>query len=217
MSRYIKQLIARGEHQSQDFKFEISDARKIGRSLVAFANTDGGRLLLGVKDNGAIAGVRSEEEYFMLEAAADMYCKPSMPFVVNRFFVDRKTVLEIVVSKSEGTWYYAKDNHDQWKVYIRVNDQNFLANGVLLKVWARKNNPARGSRVRYSEKERLLFSYLNNHGSITMSRFCKVAKISRKLAEKVLVDLISIDLVDICFTETGTYYRLPGQKSSIDV
>lgn len=45
-----------------DFKFEISDSKKIARSLVAFANTDGGRLLIGVKDNGVISGIRSEEE-----------------------------------------------------------------------------------------------------------------------------------------------------------
>lgn len=54
---YLQQLIAEGEHQQQDFKFEISDARKIARSLSAFSNTDGGRLLIGVKDNGRIAGV----------------------------------------------------------------------------------------------------------------------------------------------------------------
>jgi len=63
----IKILIAQGEHQQLDFKFEISDAAKIARSLVAFANTDGGKLLIGVKDNGVIAGVRSEEEKFMIE------------------------------------------------------------------------------------------------------------------------------------------------------
>ena len=50
---YIHALIAEGEHQQQDFKFEISDARKIAKTLSAFANT---------KDNGKIAGVRSEEE-----------------------------------------------------------------------------------------------------------------------------------------------------------
>ena len=49
---YIHALIAEGEHQQQDFKFEISDARKIAKTLSAFANTDGGRLLIGVKDNG---------------------------------------------------------------------------------------------------------------------------------------------------------------------
>ena len=62
---YIHALIAEGEHQQQDFKFEISDARKIAKTLSAFANTDGGRLLIGVKDNGKIAGVRSEEEKYM--------------------------------------------------------------------------------------------------------------------------------------------------------
>ena len=63
---YIHALIAEGEHQQQDFKFEISDARKIAKTLSAFANTDGGRLLIGVKDNGKIAGVRSEEEKYMI-------------------------------------------------------------------------------------------------------------------------------------------------------
>jgi len=59
MSRYIQKLIEEGEHQRLDFKFEITDARRLARTLVAFANTDGGRLLIGVKDNGAVAGVRS--------------------------------------------------------------------------------------------------------------------------------------------------------------
>ena len=66
---YLQQLIAEGEHQQQDFKFEISDARKIARSLSAFSNTDGGRLLIGVKDNGRIAGVRSEEEIYKLNTS----------------------------------------------------------------------------------------------------------------------------------------------------
>ena len=51
----LHHLIAQGEHQQQDFKYEISDVRKIARTLSAFANTDGGRLLIGVKDNGKIA------------------------------------------------------------------------------------------------------------------------------------------------------------------
>ena len=57
-TQYIHKLVAEGEHEHQDFKFEISDARKIARSISAFANTGGGRLLVGVKDNGKIAGIR---------------------------------------------------------------------------------------------------------------------------------------------------------------
>lgn len=77
-TEYIQQLISEGEHIQQDFKFAISDARKIARSISAFANTQGGRLLIGVKDNGKIAGVRSEEEIYMIEAAARMYCRPQV-------------------------------------------------------------------------------------------------------------------------------------------
>ena len=80
----IEALIEQGEHQQLDFKFEVSDSKKIARTLSAFANTDGGRLLIGVKDNGNISGVRSEEEYYMIEAASKMYTRPEVPFRINR-------------------------------------------------------------------------------------------------------------------------------------
>ena len=73
---YIARLIEEGEHEHQDFKFAISDARKIARSISAFANNDGGRLLVGVKDNGVIAGIRNEEDIYVVEQAAGVYCSP---------------------------------------------------------------------------------------------------------------------------------------------
>ena len=41
---YIEQLITQGEHVHQDFKYQITDARKIARSISAFANNSGGQL-----------------------------------------------------------------------------------------------------------------------------------------------------------------------------
>jgi predicted HTH transcriptional regulator len=41
MNSYLKQMIAGGEGQELDFKFEISDSKKIARTLSAFANTGG--------------------------------------------------------------------------------------------------------------------------------------------------------------------------------
>ena len=94
---HIQHLIAQGEHQQLDFKFEISDAKKIAKTFVAFANTDGGTLLIGVKDNGAIAGVRSEEEKFMAESAAKMYCNPEVEFTSKEWVINKKVVLEIKI------------------------------------------------------------------------------------------------------------------------
>jgi len=55
-------MIREGEHVSQDFKYFLSDTRKIARTLAAFANSKGGRLLVGVKDNGNIVGLKHQEE-----------------------------------------------------------------------------------------------------------------------------------------------------------
>ncbi|HKJ41014.1 MAG TPA: ATP-binding protein, partial [Sunxiuqinia sp.] len=115
VSHYLSKLILEGEHQQQDFKYCISDARKIAKSLVAFANTNGGRLLIGVKDNGNIAGVRSEEEYYMVESAAKIYSKPEIDFSTRQHLVDKKTVLEVHIERSEKRPHFAKNDEGKWQ------------------------------------------------------------------------------------------------------
>lgn len=211
MQNYIRKLIEQGEHQEQDFKFAISDSKKIARSLVAFANTDGGKLLIGVKDNGAIAGVRSEEEYFMIEAAADMYSKPPIEFKTTKWQIEGKEVLEIDIEKSESGPHSAPDPDGNWKVYIRVDDKNLLANKILLRVWELQKRK-KASFIKYTEKEEFLLKYLTDNETITFSKFLKLAQIPRKKAEGILVNLILMNVVEIVFTEKTTYYKLKSPE-----
>ena len=117
-----------------DFKFKISDSKKIARTLVAFANTDGGRILIGVKDNGSIFGIKSEEEKYMIQTAADLYCQPQVNFQAKEWNVNGKKILEILVPKSKYHKHRAPDHCNKYKVYIRVKDQNIVANSILLKI-----------------------------------------------------------------------------------
>lgn len=204
---YIKRLISEGEHQRLDFKFEIADSKKIARSLVAFANTDGGRLLVGVKDNGAIAGVRSEEEFFMVEAAANMYAQPEVAFKTREWLVDGRPILEIVIPKSTLGPHSAPDKSGLWKVYVRVKDQNLLANRVLLKVWKARRQP-KGVLLRYTDSESALLKYLQQNSSITLSRFCKLEHISRNKGERILVNYILLNVIEMQITDKGVFYRL---------
>ena len=121
---YIYSLIAEGEHQQQDFKFEISDARKIAKTFSAFANTDGGKLLVGVKDNGRIAGVRSEEEMYMIETAAQLYCIPEIKYTMQVHYIEKRTVLEVDVKENVVKPVYAKDEYGKSWAYIRIADEN---------------------------------------------------------------------------------------------
>lgn len=89
---------------------------------MAFANTDGGRLLVGVKDNGKIAGIRTDEEYYMVEAAAKIYSDPPINFTTQQWQVEGKTVLEIQIEPSLTKPHFAKDENGKWLAYIRVDD-----------------------------------------------------------------------------------------------
>lgn len=206
-STSLKNRILDGEGLRQDFKFNISDSRKIARSLVAFANTEGGSLLIGVKDNGRIAGVRSEEEIYMLEAAANLYCRPVVKFEVREWEVENRKVLEAVIPESDQKPHYAQDKNGKWLAYIRYEDKNLLANKVFLEVLKRQNK-MENTVIRYSREENLLLSYLEEHEQITISAFMKLAKISKWKAQRILINLASVGIIHVNITPDAIYYTL---------
>jgi len=207
MVHHITRLIAEGEHQQLDFKFEIADAHKIARTLVAFANTDGGRLLVGVKDNGALAGVRSEEEYYMVESAARMYCRPAVDFTVKEWNLNKKTILEVTILKSRLRPHYAKQKEGEWLAYHRVGDQNFIVNRILHRVWKLQDAP-QGVLLKFTDAERTLLNYLENNPSVTVSKFIRLAGIKRNKAESILVRFILLKMIRMNFTENLTFFTL---------
>lgn len=91
--QYLRKLIEEGEHDQQDFKYKIQEAAKLARSVSAFANTRGGRLLIGVRDDGHISGVKSEEEIFMMHAAAFKYCTPESAIRFDTLHVEGRSVV----------------------------------------------------------------------------------------------------------------------------
>lgn len=206
----LYQLIAQGEHQQQDFKFCINDSRKIARSMVAFANTDGGRLLVGVKDNGKIAGVKSDEEFYMVEAAAHIYSSPKINFEVFEWEVEGKMVLEIVVQPSLSRPHYAKNDDKKWIAYTRKADENIKINIVQLKAWKLERNE-KGLMFTYDEPRRKLVNYLQQNEEITLSRFMKIAHISRFLAENILAEFLSMGCIVIEQEHKLVLYSLNNQ------
>lgn len=204
---YIHALIREGEHQQQDFKFEISDARKIAKTLSAFANTDGGRLLIGVKDNGKIAGVRSTEEQFMIEAAAQLYCQPVMDVNMQTYVAEGKTVLLVQVEESRLKPVYAKDECGRRWAYLRVKDENILATPVHLRVWQQESKPG-GELTEYTARESWLLSLLEQNGPLSLSKCCRLAHLPRRMAEQLLAKFIRYDLVEPVFEEHTFRFRL---------
>ena len=207
MSNYIKKLIEEGEHQMLDFKFEISDCKKIARTLVAFANTDGGRLLIGVKDNGNISGIRSEEEKYMIQTAAETFCQPIVKFEAKEWNINGKTILEVVVPKSNFHKHRAPDHNNIYKVYTRVKDQNIIVDKIILKIWKYQNNK-QDIKVTFNDAEMFLLKYLSTHKKITVEEFTKKAEINKKEAERIIVNFTLTHLIKYEITEKVIFFSL---------
>jgi predicted HTH transcriptional regulator len=210
MESYLRKLIKDGENQFLDFKYCVSDSRKIARTLSAFSNSDGGRILIGVRDNGSIAGIRSEEEIYMVDTAAHLFCRPEITYTIRQHATEGKTFLEVEVMKGSKRPYQVKDESGRWLAYFRHNDQNLLANRVLLQVW-RKEEKKKGVLVKFGEAENTLMDYLKGNGSVTLSKFKKISKISSYRAEAILANLILFKILKMNASEKGFSYELAGE------
>jgi len=210
VSKHIINLIKQGEHQTLDFKHSITDSKKIARSLVAFANTLGGTLLIGVKDNGSIVGIDTEEEYYMIEAAAQMYSKPEIPFKVTKWNINGKTILEVIVNPTKHKPVKAPDKNGEYKAFIRVNDENIVASPIQLKIWKAERH-RKSIRMVLSEKENALFDYLKINPKITVGQYSRHAFISRIDAENVLIDLTVLGLIKHFANQDEEYFMLSTQ------
>jgi len=206
-TEYIQQLISEGEHIQQDFKFAISDARKIARSISAFANTQGGRLLIGVKDNGKIVGVRSEEEIYMIEAAARMYCRPQVELENYIYKVEGKNVLEVRIAENPCKPICALDEQNKAWAYVRIKDENILANPVHLNIWE-QNRQKESVVIAYTEREQHLLNILKQHGALTLNQCSRLSQTNRKQTSELLADFIRFGLVEQDFKEHTFYFKL---------
>jgi len=207
MESYLRRLIDEGESQTLDFKYCVSDCRKIARTLSAFANSDGGKLLIGVRDNGSIAGIKSDEEIYMVDTAAALFCRPEIEFSLKQHIAAGKTVLEVEVLKGNKRPYQAKDENGRWISYFRHHDQNLVANKVLLQIW-RKEGIKLGVMVKFGKAENSLMDYLGKNGSITLSKFRKLTKIPSHKAEAILANLIIFKVLILKASERGFSYEL---------
>lgn len=125
----LKLLLREGEGLTVEFKERFSS--RIDEDIIAFANTKGGALLLGVRDDGTVSGERLTNDLKAKINSIARNCKPSVP-------VDAAQIGEVVVIEvpegtekpySCGSGYYRrlngntqKMNHDEIRVMFRESD-----------------------------------------------------------------------------------------------
>lgn len=187
MRAYLQRLISEGEHQQQDFKYRVADACKLAKSVSAFANTDGGRLLIGVRDDGNISGIRSEEEIFMMHQAAYKYCKPEPSIQFDTYHAEGRNVVICTVPPSARRPVMARNEEGRMIAYIRIGDENIVASPVHLALW-RESQKAQGSVIRLDDDIRRLLDAMK--GSQTLGQIVRLSRLPRPKTVSLLARLI---------------------------
>jgi ATP-dependent DNA helicase RecG len=116
----LLELIRNGETSGVEFKRDTIDNRALAKELVAFANFQGGQVLLGVEDDGAIVGTtRPNLEEWVMTACRDKIRPEIIPFFDRVRDLDPGK--DIAVIRVERGWTVHHVWHDQHSTYyIRV-------------------------------------------------------------------------------------------------
>jgi hypothetical protein len=143
----------------------------------------------------------------MLEAAANMYCRPEISFQAKEWNINGKRVLEIKIPKDPFVPYLAPDHRGNYKAFIRVQDENVLANYILLEVWKARKNKLEVI-IKYTNEYQKLFHCLKNQDQITLSLLCELTSLTKTKTKKMLIELILLNQIEIVFNDNKIFYRL---------
>jgi len=117
----LKQLIRNGESSLLEFKTEGAHNDSIAKEIVAFSNFSGGKLLIGVNDEGEAVGVQDKS----IEQRVVQICRnnvfPSIIPVVRFTEIDGKNIFVVEVPKGENRPYKVKVSG---KFYIRAGSSS---------------------------------------------------------------------------------------------
>ncbi len=115
-------LIRNGESSGVEFKRDTIEIQDLAREVVAFANFQGGSVLLGVEDDGSISGItrpRPELEEWVMQACRDKIRPELIPYYELIKDVERAKDVAVVRVERGWTAHAVWHNQRNW-YYIRV-------------------------------------------------------------------------------------------------
>ena len=197
--------LALGETEFQDFKETISSERKIAKTMGSLANTKGGTIWVGVRDNRTFRSIDPLGEQHRLEQAAEHFCNPplELEFKVHRIVNYR--ILEVTVPESHQKPVYSLREDDQWMVYIRVKDESMLATKTMVEVLERQSSEE-PITIELGSKEQFLLDYLNEHPHITLKEYSDLMNLGLRRARRIVVDLLAAGLIRVKYKDKEEYY-----------
>lgn len=195
----LKSLVRIGEGYHLEFKRRVSTPERIAREAIAFANTWGGTILIGVGDDGALLGVKDvEEELYDLERALTIFSKPAIAFTCRTITIGpRREVIVIEIPESSHKPHFLNVNGSMGPAaFIRIDDQTVAASDEVVALLACEGDPV-GARFEFGDRELLLLRFLEEYHRITVAQFARLADIPISDASEIIVLLTRANILQV--------------------
>jgi len=204
-------LIEGGENLHCEFKLMFSSHEKIAKEIIAFANTSGGYLLIGIDDDKRIIGVNSEKaEIELLLETAEKYCEPPISLVISNVDLLGRDIIIAYVSPSTNKPHrlqdYQKFDINISQVYIRVKDKSILASKEMVRILRANSDSLMLKKYSPGNLEKMAFDMLAKKETLSVNELCEAANVSYRRASRTLVKLVRVGLLVIHTKDKGEEY-----------
>lgn len=131
----ILEIIRNGESSKVEFKTEDVHSNTLTEEIVAFANFEGGVILLGVDDSGSISGcTRSDIEAFVVNICRNNV-RPSIIPVIEKFLIQGKQIVAVTIPRGDTAY-----STNRGLYYIRVGSTKQVpTQQELLRLFQKRN------------------------------------------------------------------------------
>lgn len=209
----VKNLAKTGEGTFLEFKRTVPSAEKIAREMAAFANTQGGTLLIGVDDDQSLVGVDGyQEEEFLLKKAAFELCSPQISITLEIVHFGQRDILVIRIPVAPDKPIYVESAKGAI-VYMREDDHNKTASAERIRI-LEKRESGLGVTFEYGPNEQTLFRYLNEYSEISVEKFSHIIDVSKRVAGDILVNLVSAGILNLFTKNNIDYYTFSRRCES---
>jgi ATP-dependent DNA helicase RecG len=180
----LNDLILKGESKTLEFKLNLPTNKNIARSIIAFSNTSGGKLIIGIDDDKNIVGINEENIFELQDKVSSIIYDSCSPNIIPEIYTlnsDNKLLLVIEVFRGNLLPYYLKSEGKNEGTYIRVGATNRKAGFEnIIELERQKRN------ISFDEEINHDFDYEDLDLKTLYERFESVGK---KLDEKKLENL----------------------------
>jgi hypothetical protein len=119
----IRELIRHGETETVEFKEDVGKPEEFAETVVAFANTKGGIILIGIDDHANIVGLSGRDHEGIVTNILRSHCEPPVEYRIDKRQLDEKNILVLRAWEGKDKPYTVRDKGP----YVRANATDRVA------------------------------------------------------------------------------------------